>query len=255
MEVVHFGSAQELRQRLEEEFINSQVMHPVITAIAEGKATPEQLQGFTKQMWAVPKYNYAVAGGKMSQLQPLPDDPHGMGVAYDMKVVKHFLHIVVDEAGTEVFPEIAPTHGHYELYLRFAEGIGIPRGDMEQVEIFLPKVVVALKSWVDMARNLPLIESAVGMNWINEHRFSNMGILLEQALRKHYGLTKEQVEFWSAHGEQDVHHSSIGPYLIENYATTPAIRERVWVAAKRGVGIWMIILDAVWEEYFANGTS
>jgi hypothetical protein len=29
-----------------------------------------------------------------------------------------------------------------------------------------------------MARDLPLIESAIGMNWINEIRFSKMGSVL-----------------------------------------------------------------------------
>lgn len=248
---ITFASAQELRQRIEEEFINSQTVHPVIAAIVAGKATKEQVRGFCKQMWAVPKYNLAVAGGKISQLQPLPDDPHGMGTPYDLKVVKHFLNIIVDEAGTEVFPQ-APTHGHYELYLRFAEGLGISREEMERVDFFLPKVVVALQSWVDMARKLPLIESAIGMNWINEIRFSRIGTLLEPALRKHYGLSKEEAEFWYAHGEQDKVHSSIGPYLVERYATTPEIRERVWLAAKRGTGVMLSILDAVWESYFVS---
>ncbi len=250
---VLFASPQELRRRIEEEFINSQAIHPVVGAIVDGKATKEQLQGFCKQMWAIPKYNLAVAGGKISQLQPLPDDPYGMGVPYDLKVVKHFCHILIDEAGTEVFPH-APTAGHYELYLRFAEGVGISREEMERVDIFLPKVVVALHSWVDMARSLPLIESAIGMNWINETRFSRICTLLDPALQKHYGLSREAAEFFSAHGEQDKQHSSIGPYLIERYATRPEIRERVWIAAKRGVGVWMSILDATWEAYFpSNG--
>lgn len=251
MERAAFSSPQELRRRIEEEFIDSQPVHQVVGAIIDGKATKEQLQGFCKQMWAIPKYNLAVAGGKVSQLQPLPDDPYGMGAPYDLKVVKHFLHIIVDEAGTEVFPH-APTHGHYELYLRFAEGIGISREEMERVDIFLPKVVVALHSWVDMARSLPLIESAIGMNWINETRFSRICTLLEPALRKHYGLSQDATEFWAAHGEQDKEHSSIGPYLIERYATTPEIRERVWIAAKRGAGVWMSILDAIGETHFAN---
>jgi hypothetical protein len=40
--------------------------------------------------------------------------------------------------------------------------------------------------------------------------------------------------------------------LIERYATRPEIRERVWIAAKRGAGVWMTILDATWEAYFAD---
>lgn len=245
-----FLTPQELIKKIRETFIDSWTPHPVIRAIVDGKATREQLQGFAKQIWAIPKYNLAVAGGKISQLQPLPDAPHGTGTPYDLKVVRHYCHIIIDEAGTEVFPN-APTSGHYELYLRFAEGLGIPRKEMERVDIFLPKVVVALQSWVDMARNLPLVESGIGMNWINEISFSRTGTLMEPALRKHYGLSKEAAEFWYAHGEQDKHHSSIGPYLIENYATTPEIRERVWIAAKRGVGVWTTIYDAIWETYFA----
>jgi len=254
MERLKFASAQDLRKRIQDEFIASQTVHPVVGSIIEGKATQDQLRGFGRQMWAIPKYNYAVAGGKVSQLQPLPDDPYGMGVPYDLKVQKHFLNIIIDEAGTEVFPN-APTHGHYELYLRFAEEIGIPREEMERVDIFLPQVVVAMESWVRMARDLPLVESAIGMNWINEIRFSKMGSLIETALKKHYGLSERATEFWSAHGEQDKQHSSIGPYLVEQYATTPDIQERVWIAAKRGAGIWMIILDTIWMEYFEKGRA
>ena len=254
MKQPRFASAQDLRKRIEEEFIDSQSIHPVVQAIADGSATQEQLKGFCRQMWAVPKYNFAVAGGKISQLQPLPDDPLGTGVPYDPKIQRHFLNIIIDEAGTEFFRN-APTSGHYELYLRFAEGLGIPREEMESTDSFLPQVMVALTSWVGMARDLPLVESAIGMNWINETRFSRMGTLIEKALKEHYKLPERATEFWSAHGEQDKHHSSIGPYLVEKYATTPDLQERVWTAARRGVGIWLIIQDATWQHYFANGAG
>src|SRR5215813_12789556 len=92
MKQPRFTSAQDLRKRIEEEFIDSQTIHPVVQAIADGRATQEQLKGFCRQMWAVPKYNFAVAGGKISQLQPLPDDPLGTGVAYDPKIQRHFLN-------------------------------------------------------------------------------------------------------------------------------------------------------------------
>ena len=247
----YFASPQELRDRIEQTFIGapSNRFHPVIQKIVDGEATLDHIRGFARQFWAIPKYNLAVCGGKASQLQPLPDMPYGTGQPYDMEVQKHFLHIVLDEAGTEVFPN-APTVSHYELYLRFSDALGIPRSEMERVDLFLPKVIVALHSWVDMARNLPLVESAIGMNWINETRSSRAGMALEPALRKHYGLSKEAAQFWSAHGEQDQEHSAIGPYLIEKYATTLELRERIWIAACRGAAIMQIILDSVWDEYF-----
>ena len=250
MAKVTFSSPQELIRRIEETFIKPG-WGPLIQEIIDGKATRGQLQLFCKQFWAIPKYNLAVCGGKISQLQPLPDDPYGMGEPYDLEVVKHFCHILIDEAGTEVFPNHSPSRGHYELYLRFAEGLGIPRKEMERVDIFLPKVVVALHSWVDMARNLPLIESAIGMNWINETKSSRIGIALEPALRNRYGLTKEATEFWYAHGEQDKEHSTIGPYLIEKYVTTPELQERVWLAAKRGSAIIPTVMEAVSERWEA----
>jgi hypothetical protein len=42
---VMFASSQELRRRIEEEFIDAQPIHPVVGAIIDGKATKEQLQG------------------------------------------------------------------------------------------------------------------------------------------------------------------------------------------------------------------
>lgn len=220
--------------------------HPLIDAIASGTATREHLYWFCTQMWAVPKYNLWVAGSKVAQLQPLPPSTMGLGQPYDDKVVQHFSEIFVDEVGNTILPS-SPTLGHYEIYLRFSDALGIPREQMEGMDLFLPTTLVACHDWLHMASQLPLIESSIGMNMVNETGLGNGGAKIAQALREHYQLDEDGVMFFVVHGEEDKEHSAIGPYLIEQYANTEEIRHRIWIAARRGYGVWKIIVDAAWE--------
>lgn len=249
-----FKTPQALKEAIEETFINAKPElheHRVIQTIAEGRATKPQLRGFAQQFWCLERFNLAITGAKVSALQPLPEVTLGVGKPYDDHVKRHFIGALIDEAGTDYIP-FARAGGHYELYLQFAEACGVPRSEMERADIFLPKILIPMHSFVDMARNMSLVESGVGMNWLNETRFSRLGMLMEPALQKHYGFSKEQSAYWYTHGEQDQEHSSIGPYLIEHYAMNDEIRERVWLAAARGHGIMPQMLDAIWEAYFAN---
>ena len=65
----YFASPQELRDRIEQTFIGapSNRFHPVIQKIVDGEATLDQVRGFARQFWAIPKYNLAVCGGKASR--------------------------------------------------------------------------------------------------------------------------------------------------------------------------------------------
>ncbi|MHB8621270.1 MAG: TenA family transcriptional regulator [Chloroflexota bacterium] len=243
-----FESPQHLIKRIKDEVEARHpfMHHPFFAELRGGKISREELAIFAKQLWGIPKYNYAVAGGKISQLQPLPQFPLGMGKPYDLHVMKHFVEILVDEVGKEVL-EYSPTGGHYELYLQFTDALGIPREEMESMDIFYPRTLHFINDWVNTARTLPLIESAISMNFVNEMGFSAMGIALHEALTEHYGFTDEQVAFFSVHGVEDAHHSSIGEYLIETYATTADMQHRVWLAALRGIGMYSPIIDGVWE--------
>ena len=75
------------------------------------------------------------------------------------------------------------------------------------------------------------------------------GIALGAALQKYYGLSREGAMFFIVHGEEDKEHSKIGEYLIEKYATTPELRRRVWLAARRGLGVFNNLFDGIWEAW------
>jgi pyrroloquinoline quinone (PQQ) biosynthesis protein C len=224
--------------------------HPLIGIITAGEASREVLQEYCRQNWAIPKYNIAVNAGKLSQVQPAPGDFLGDRGGYDEHIVKHFANIIVDELGSEILP-FARERGHYELYIRWAAALGIPRQDMEGLDIFFSQTLIVLNDWVRMARELPLVESCIGMNYCNERASSHRGLLLYRVLQEKYGMKAEDVEFFRAHGEQDAEHSSIGPYVFEKYALGDAhLQHRIWIAAQRGLGMFWTIYDAVWNKCY-----
>jgi pyrroloquinoline quinone (PQQ) biosynthesis protein C len=227
---------------------HAHLAHPLMRVITSGQAKRELLQEYCKQNWAIPKYNIAVNAGKLSQTQPLPDDHQGLFGPYDFKIMKHFAEIVVDELGSEILP-FARERGHYDLYLRWAEALGISREEMESPDIFLPKTLIVLNDWVRMARELPLVQSAIGMNYSNERASAYRGKLLFRVFQEKYGLHAEDLGFFAAHGEQDEQHSSIGPYIFEKYAEHDAeLQHRIWLTAQRGLGMFWTIYDAVWNK-------
>src|SRR5690349_8148513 len=112
---------------------------------------------------------------------------------------------------------------HPELFIRFGEGVGLPRAAMVD-GVPLP-ATAALIGWFEQStREHPFIEGAAATNLAAEGQVPGTFGPFARALERHYGCTPEQVAFWDVHEHADREHSAIGDHVVVRMATTPELQ-------------------------------
>ena len=66
-----------------------------------------------------------------------------------------------------------------------------------------------------------------------------------RALEKHYGLTREQVEFWDLHEIADREHSNVGDHFVIAFADTAELQRGIRVAVRTSLDHWWQFFDGI----------
>jgi len=133
---------------------------------------------------------------------------------------------------------------HPELFIRFGEGVGVPRDEMVQ-GVPLP-TTAALIDWFERStREHPFIEGAAATNLAAEGQVPGTFGPFARALERHYGCTPAQVAFWDIHEQADREHSAIGDHVVVRLATTPALQADVQRAVARSLELWWAFFDGI----------
>ncbi len=143
---------------------------------------------------------------------------------------------------------------HPELFIRFGEGVGVPRDAMEGGAP-LP-ATAALIDWFERStREHPFIEGAAATNLAAEGQVPGAFGPFARALEQHYGCTRAQVAFWDVHEQADREHSAIGDHIVVRLATTPELQADVRRAVARSLELWWRFFDGMAsaiEDYAAG---
>lgn len=145
------------------------------------------------------------------------------------------LENLIDEEGR------SPTHP--ELWLDFAEGIGLPR-----------RAVSTRAPWGATRELLACYErltradgtSGLAALYAYESIFPEIAAEKSRGLRAHYGVRSEMAyEFFRVHTEADVAHSRAEASVLGSFLDrSPAARKRALLASRRAIGAWWSFLDA-----------
>src|SRR5262249_58723662 len=87
---------------------------------------------------------------------------------------------------------------HPDLFVRFGEGVGVPRHSMVD-GVPLPTTAALIGWFAASTRERPFIEGAAATNLAAEGQVPGAFCPLARALERHYGCTREQVAFWDVH--------------------------------------------------------
>src|SRR5207249_9958349 len=132
---------------------------------------------------------------------------------------------------------------HPELFIRFGEGVGVPRDAMVNGVPFA--TTAALIDWFERStREHPFIEGAAATNLAAERQVPGAFGPFARALERHYGCTRAQVAFWDVHEQADPERSAIGDHIVIRLATTPELQAGARPAAARRLGLWCRSLDS-----------
>jgi len=144
---------------------------------------------------------------------------------------------LVEEAGDPKGKE----PGHPELWLRFCEGLGVPRQEVQAAPL-LPSTMVAIDDFLYTNRIHPFYVSAAGSS---EPPNVELCARLLPAFRKHYRVDEDHLEYYRLHVTADVEHSEWIGQIVAGFANSAAVRKQMWDQMLRGFSIHALLVDGV----------
>lgn len=197
--------------------------HPFYTAWTQGKLTRDQLREYAKQYWhhilAEPQYVSAAH----SQCP-------------DMSDRQELLENLIEE-------ERGPVN-HPELWLRFAEALGLSRDEVIGSKP-LPETRALVETYRRLCASDAFIDAATAL-YSYESQLPAVAEAKIAGLRQFYGVDDDRaLAFFSVHLEADVVHSDVGRRMIARYATDDASSDRARRASIEATDALWHFLDGV----------
>jgi len=152
-----------------------------------------------------------------------------------------FRRLILDQLLEEAGDPHGKAPGHPELWLRFCEGLGVPRTEV-LAEPQLPQTMVAIDDFLYTNRIQPFYISAAGSS---EPPNVELCARLLPAFQKHYGVKDDHLEYYRLHVTADVEHSEWIGKIVASFARDVETRHRMWEQMLRGFSIHALLVDGV----------
>jgi pyrroloquinoline-quinone synthase len=133
---------------------------------------------------------------------------------------------------------------HPELWLRFAQALGVPRETVaEAVPIAAAQTLVG--TYLELAARAPM-QAGLSALYVYESQIPAVAAAKIDGLKRFYGIADDRgLAFFKAHEEADVWHAQAGADLIERHCHTDEEAEVAIGAANRALDALWAMLDAV----------
>ena len=205
----------------------SMLEHPFYKAWSEGNLTQEALAEYSKQYYehvrSFPIY--------LSATHSRCDDAEARQL---------LLENLIEEEHGEV--------NHPELWLRFAEGLGVDRGEVKSAEL-LPQTVASVQTFKDMTTDDNYLKGVAAL-YAYESQIPEVAKTKREGLKECYGIDDERtVSYFSVHEEADVVHREQEREIIERHATSDEARQAILDGAEAGARAVWTFLDGCYENY------
>lgn len=135
---------------------------------------------------------------------------------------------------------------HAELWLRFAEGIGVKRDKINVKP--LPETTKMLNELRKLSSKNFLEGSAAMLAY--ESQIPEIAKLKMDGLKKHYNIkSKKALEFFKVHSKVDIEHQKTWKKIISKHATTAEQKTKVRKALNKSLNAMWLMLDGIYKEY------
>ena len=212
---------------------HSMLKHPFYVAWSEGKLSREVLQEYAKQYYAhvraFPTY--------VSAVHSHCDDIETRQMLLE--------NLVEEEQGTE---------NHPELWLRFAESLGVKRDDVMNAEL-LPQTKESVARLKQLTQSTDYREGLAAL-YAYESQIPEVAQTKRAGLKEFYGVEDERgVSFFRVHESIDLLHKEVEQRILSKECTTPEDKKRITAAAGAGAQALWSFLDGVTEAYLTPAVS
>jgi pyrroloquinoline-quinone synthase len=202
--------------------------HPFFADLEKGKVPKPLVQAWVKQFYPWLASVPIAMAERFSNCSWEPSNDRYRRMILDQ---------LVEEAGDPKGKE----PGHPELWLRFCEGLGLLRSEVQQAPL-LPSTMVAIDDFLYTNRINTFYVSAAGSS---EPPNVDLCARLLPAFRKHYGVDEAHLEYYRLHVTADVEHSEWIGQIVAGFASSPEVRKQMWDQMLRGFSIHALLVDGV----------
>jgi pyrroloquinoline-quinone synthase len=208
----------------------SMLEHPFYKAWSDGKLTREALAEYSKQYYAHVQNFPIYLSATHSRCE-------------DMEVRQLLLeNLVEEEQGAD---------NHPELWLRFAEGLGVNRDEVRAAEL-LPETNESVEEFKRLTTSDNYLDGVAAL-YAYESQIPDVARTKREGLRECYGIDGERtVSYFSVHEEADVVHRAQEREILEHKADSAEAQQRVFEAAEAGARAVWRFLDGCYENYVAT---
>ncbi len=210
----------------------SMLKHPFYVAWTEGRLSKEVLAQYAKQYYAhvraFPTY--------VSAVHSRCDD---LGVRQQL-----LENLIEEERGEE---------NHPELWLRFAEGLGVAREDVKTAEL-LPSTAGSVRSLQTLTQSDDYREGLAAL-LAYESQIPEVARTKREGLDAFYGVADERsVGFFRVHEDIDVLHQHVEMQILQERCSGEIEQAKAITAAGNAAKALWKFLDGVTEAYLPGET-
>lgn len=204
--------------------------HPLISKLRNGELSRGQLREFIKQLGIIPLYNHLYHG----RLYVVCPDPEW----------REMMAEVCYEEGTgRLFAAGQP---HWKLYVRLGAALGISREELYATE-YIPGAL-AWRAYYEYICGKTFLEGVSAHMLAGEARVPEAAKRMSEILRKNYGLSEHDVEFYTVHISADEEHSDIGRRLLDKFAKSDDDLALVIRTVRNTIGIEELLFDDLYRH-------
>ena len=205
----------------------SMLKHPFYVAWTEGKLSKTVLAEYAKQYYAhvsaFPTYVSAV---------------HSR--CEDVSIRQQLLeNLIEEERGDE---------NHPELWLRFAEGLGVAREDVRTAAL-LPATKESVKTFQSLTQTADYREGLAAL-LAYESQIPEVAQTKREGLKNFYGIDDERaISFFRVHESTDILHQQVEMQILEEQCQSSADQDQAIAAAREAAKALWNFLDGVSAAY------
>ena len=211
----------------------SMLKHPFYVAWSEGKLSKAVLAEYAKQYYAHVRAFPTYVSAVHSRCE-------------DLSIRQELLeNLIEEERGDE---------NHPELWLRFAESLGVAREEAKAAEL-LPTTKDSVSRLQSLTRSEDYREGLAAL-LAYESQIPEVALTKRQGLKSFYGLADERaVSFFRVHESIDVLHQQVEMQILTDQCQTPETRSRAISAAQESAKALWGFLDGVTDAYLTSAPA
>ena len=201
--------------------------HPFYVAWTEGRLSHDVLAEYAKQYYAHVRAFPTYVSAVHSRCE-------------DLSVRRQLLeNLIEEERGDE---------NHPELWLRFAEGLGVTREEVNAAEL-LASTQDSVKSLQSLTRSEDYREGLAAL-LAYESQIPDVARTKREGLDTCYGISDERaVAFFRVHEDIDVLHQAVEMQILEERCSSAADQDKAIAAARTAAKALWNFLDGVTAAY------